>query len=386
MTTHILIVDKNTFNQHLQYLFIGTGNGEPFMMNGIGKTSKRFNPTKEKNQFGMLADFNRLRIGDYVIFYLQQKGNIGGFFGLFKVASLPFIHSNHNDKYPNLTKELEYRALIKPCNVYESPVSEWEALDDIKQIQSPFQMLWSLIYRKLKGNRGNTMITLYESERLIYLLMQKNNQKSLKLKKNESLVYNKNTNQIEITNGSFKKYEEKRKNINIINRIVYKNRCNHKYETHLQAYITQYIGTNKNKTLDNSILSNKEKVIWIGNEVSCGVGMQRMDIVIVTESNAQQINNLYIIELKCCKMEPEHVRQMYRYVDWIYQYYIPNKPSIVQPILITKGNSENLEEIKKETAKFNSYTTKRNVKSLRFINYKIEDNNIIFENYELHRK
>ena len=66
--------------------------------------------------------------------------------------------------------------MLKPYKVYPKGVSEWEALDEIKNITSPYQMLWSLIYRKLKGNRGNTMITLYESERLISLIRNKNKQ------------------------------------------------------------------------------------------------------------------------------------------------------------------------------------------------------------------
>ena len=56
-------------------------------------------------------------------------------------------------------------------------VTEWEALDEIKGLNAPSQMLWSLIYRKLKGNRGNCMITLYESERLCQLIRQKNNRR-----------------------------------------------------------------------------------------------------------------------------------------------------------------------------------------------------------------
>ena len=31
MTTHVVIVDKDTFQQHLKYKFIGTGNGKPFL-------------------------------------------------------------------------------------------------------------------------------------------------------------------------------------------------------------------------------------------------------------------------------------------------------------------------------------------------------------------
>jgi len=71
--------------------------------------------------------------------------------------------------------------MIEPYKVYPIGVTEWEALDEIKYIQSPNQMLWSLIYRKLRANRGNTMITIYESERLIKLIKDKNNSKTLKL-------------------------------------------------------------------------------------------------------------------------------------------------------------------------------------------------------------
>ena len=78
-----------------------------------------------------------------------------------------------------LIKSLTFRTLLEPYEVYAKGVTEWEALDEIKYIQSPNQMLWSLIYRKLKGNRGNTMITIYESERLFKLLRDKNNRKKL---------------------------------------------------------------------------------------------------------------------------------------------------------------------------------------------------------------
>jgi hypothetical protein len=67
--------------------------------------------------------------------------------------------------------------------IYAKGVTEREALDEIKLIQSPNQILWSLIYRKLKGNRGNTMITIYESERLFKLLRNKNNRQTLSRQK-----------------------------------------------------------------------------------------------------------------------------------------------------------------------------------------------------------
>lgn len=382
MTTHVVIVDKDTFQQHLKYKFIGTGNGKPFLFNNVN-TSNDIHSSTEKNQFAMLADCNRMRIGDYVIFYLQQSSNIGGFFGLFKVSSLPFIHKEQEENdYPDLTKNLEYRAFIEPFKVYESPVSEWEALDDIQRLTSPCQMLWSLIYRKLKGNRGNTMITLYESERLISLIMLKNNRNCLNLQKNESLKYNQETNKLEIVQEQFEVYRKERECIDIKNRIIFKDSQNQKYETHLQAYIIQNIGTNSVSSLDEALFSENEHVIWIGNEVSCGVGMQRMDIVVVTEKDGQELDNIYVIELKCTPLNTDNIKQMYRYIDWISQYYLPNKQSIVCPILLTKkdDNENNIsQDINKEiehfSTKFNGLV---NMCPLKLVFYEINNDDILF--------
>lgn len=126
---------------------------------------------------GMIADLNRIRVGDNIVFYLQQnieKGiKEGKFFGIFKVKErVGFLDNNDTNQFlsEELGKSLTFRILIKPDNVYPEGVAEWEALDDINNIQSPNQILWSLIYRKLKGNRGNTMITIFEFERLKQLI------------------------------------------------------------------------------------------------------------------------------------------------------------------------------------------------------------------------
>lgn len=86
-----------------------------------------------------------------------------------------FLDNNDDKQFlkDELKKSLTFRCFIEPCEVYAEGVTEWEALDEIKDIISPNQMLWSLIYRKLKGNRGNTMITMYESDRLINLIRKK---------------------------------------------------------------------------------------------------------------------------------------------------------------------------------------------------------------------
>ena len=95
MTTHVFIVDSTTFKIHLEYLFAGTGSkkknglaheGVFIDFNNNRNTSLHFKT--EDNLVGMIADANRVRRGDIIIFYLQQdfSNNIfeGKFFGTFK--------------------------------------------------------------------------------------------------------------------------------------------------------------------------------------------------------------------------------------------------------------------------------------------------------------
>ena len=161
-------------------MFAGTGAGGNFIdFNNVGTTNLHY--ATENNLLGMIADISRIRIGDNVIFYLQQnyfKGiNEGKFYGIFRVKSLGFLDNNDGLQFlmDRLQKSLIFRILIEPLEVYANGVTEWEALDEIKNIHSPNQMLWSLIYRKLKGNRGNTMITIYEFERLRQLIRERSN-------------------------------------------------------------------------------------------------------------------------------------------------------------------------------------------------------------------
>ncbi|MBA7545418.1 hypothetical protein ES705_37786 [subsurface metagenome] len=69
------------------------------------------------------------------------------------------FYRNNQYVLKKLEKSLTFRVKIKPYQVYPEGVTEWKALDDIQKIVSPKQMLWSLIYRKLKGGRGCTPIT-----------------------------------------------------------------------------------------------------------------------------------------------------------------------------------------------------------------------------------
>ncbi len=163
MTTHIFIVDSQTFKVHLENLFCGTG-AKNHAIDFNGRENTELHSTVEGMLVSMIADGGRIRKNDHIIFYLQQNSQQkiyeGKFFGIFKSTMDCCCLDNNDEKqhlFGKLGKSLTFRTLINPYRIYAEGVTEWEALDEIKGICSPNQMLWSLIYRKLKGNRGNTL-------------------------------------------------------------------------------------------------------------------------------------------------------------------------------------------------------------------------------------
>jgi len=381
MTTHVFIVDSKTFKVHLENLFAGTGAGDNIIdFNNVIDTS--LHSTTENNLVSMIADGQRIRQGDYIIFYLQQnfQENIrdGKFYGIFK-AKNDWSFLDHNDASQYLINQLEksltFRTLIEPYKVYSKGVTEWEALDEIKNIQSPNQMLWSLIYRKLKGNRGNTMITIYEAERLFQLIRNKNNREELNLN-NKKLTFDSEDQLIKILDGPQHRYEGRQEEIRILPRLINKYIQRKSFESHLQAFIVQFIGK-----LDNlDLILEGRKIEWLGNEVSCGVGMQRIDVMVSVDQDNQR--TVIPIELKSVEAKKYNVNQIQRYVDWLEQYYIPNRQSDIEPILIAKKlqnkDSQTYRELVEDFNRFNNKN--RNLcKKLVYIEISIKEDNIVFE-------
>lgn len=234
-------------------------------------------------------------------------------------------------------------------------------------------MLWSLIYRKLKGNRGNTMITIYESERLFKLLRDKNSRKVLN-GKNFTYDFDGQEIKIDTTNNV---YTGRKEPINILTRLANKYRERKAFETHLQAYIVQNIARNTNPSLDICLL-NDLPIEWLGNEVSCGVGMQRIDIMLsVVKSNSKIV---IPIELKAVEADVKNIYQIQRYVDWLEQYYIPNRISDIHPVLIArKIEDKNNLSYKAIIRSFKEFNKKNNkCLPLKYIEYELKNNNIEF--------
>ncbi len=380
MTTHVFIVDTNTFKYHVEYLFAGTGAKENRIdFNNTSTTS--LNHTTENNLVGMISDSQRIRKGDFLIFYLQQNysENVyeGKFYGIFKIKEdLSFLDNNDARQFlrRELIKSLTFRTRIEPFEIYAKGVTEWEALDEIKHIQSPNQMLWSLIYRKLKGNRGNTMITIYESERLFKLLRDKNSRQILAGK---NFTFDTKTQEIKV-DRVVHNYTGREEKINILPRLIKKYNDNLKFETHLQAYIVQNIGRGTNKDLDECLLSGLN-FEWLGNEVSCGVGMQRIDAMLSLTKNNTKV--VMPIELKSIEASTENIIQIQRYVDWLEQYYVPNRISDIQPVLISKKiSNKNSEGYKEIVESFKQSNRKNNrCMPIKYIEYELENDNLKFD-------
>lgn len=380
MTTHVFIVDFVTFKYHLEYLFAGTG-AKDNVVDFNAKATTSLKPTTENNLVGMIADSQRIRKGDYIVFYLQQDLSEGiyegKFYGIFKAKEdLSFLDNNDKNQFlkDELVKSLTFRTLIEPYEVYTVGVTEWEALDEIKFIQSPNQMLWSLIYRKLKGNRGNTMITIYESDRLFKLLRDKNSRQTLK---GSNFTYDYLTQEVKLDNNR-NTYSGRKETIDILTRLGRKYSEGKAFENHLQAYIIQNIGRSKNKTLDSCLL-NGLPLEWIGNEVSCGVGMQRIDVMLSVLKDNSRI--VIPIELKAVEADTRNIFQVQRYVDWLEQYYIPNRISDIHPVLISKKIEDKTTTSYKTIIKTFEEFNKKNKRCLplKFIEYELIGNALSFK-------
>ena len=357
MTTHVFIVDSTTFKVHLENLFAGTGAKDIVVDFNNNVTSKLASQT-EQVLVDMIADVSRAREDDHLIFYLQQNFRDGiregKFYGIFKIKKsdnlLAFYDPNDRMQYlkNKLNKSLTFRVIIEPYQVYSIGVTEWEALDDIQHIISPNQMLWSLIYRKLKGNRGCTPITTYESQRLCNLIRTKNNRKVLEVG-GEQLTFDKESERIKLVDRSRPDYKGRKIGINILPRLMRKYRENKQFEHHLEALISQNLGRNNWPSLDHHLLDEK-KIVWFGNQVSCGVGMQRIDVLFSLKKEEQYYH--CPVELKSTFSSEDNIRQLKRYVDWMNQYFVPNLPGDICPILITRKIPENQVGRRKEF-KFN---------------------------------
>lgn len=147
----------------------------------------------------------------------------------------------------------------------------------------------------------------------------------------------------------------------------------------MQAYIVQNCLADP---LRNLLHIDAKKATWIGNEVSCGVGMQRIDVVTVQEDNRSVRIN--IIELK--DEEPYDSIITYQlpwYIDWVKNYWCPlytGKEITIYPIVIAKKTNDRNRERFHNSSNTLVYPTQDDisVSAVEYIAFDI-DEDITFE-------
>lgn len=396
MTTHVFIVDKDTFPVHLKYMFAGTG----FKDNDVDLSNPsaiNLHHTVEKTIIGLLSDIKRIRAGDKVIFYLTQTAKTEGkFFGVFKIKSnSPLVFHEQNGDYllNSLKRQLIFRTLIEPMEVYPTGVTEWEALDNIEEIKIPKDLIWSLIYRKLKGNRGCTPITEEESDKLIELIKEKNDHQSLE--KSHHLTFDNERQEIIKDSVNTMGYDESRtqKELDIFSLMRLRHDQGRSHEVHLQTYVTENAGKD-NESL-NIITGTSSELIWLGNEVSCGVGMQRIDVFPIIIINGEK--EFRVIELKSVYATKDITRQLKRYIDWTKLFIDDANVEKIRPIIVSlkipdysKSSKRKYEtEAKTKYSDFfqslidslDSFNAGNNCKPIKFFEYSIKEE-IEFEEFD----
>lgn len=317
---HVFIVNNQTFNTHLKYLFAGTGNDKKTDLFYITETDK-FNSDKgyeqkdtytDGNSYTMLADINRVRIGDDVLFYNCSTHK---FYGIFEIASKPFFEDvKDNCLFDELGKNLTFRVLIKPKEVFSKGLLETDALDSIKDIDKPYELCWSLIYRKLLGERGCAYITPYELDKLRNLLLKNNNN----LTCFNSLSFDETSEEIVSSNLQQVTYNSNNISPDIFSRIKARKNRKFSFESHLQAYLLSNI-----ENLDILPISpTTVPISWIGNEVYCSMGGKRIDLLIIQENQTDVYMN--IVELKDEPCKVDIFEQLDYYIKWCSEFIAPN--------------------------------------------------------------
>jgi len=312
---HVFIVNENTLPIHLEYMFVGTSAGG------------------RDNNVSLLSDMLRIKEDDFIFFYIEGRENKKGrFFGVFKAVDSTVYHlTGNNATHPNLPVKLIYRKKIKPYKVYPKGVLEWIALDKLPTYAK--ELLWTLIYRKMKGQRGNTMLFPWEVERLISLIEDENQGQFLT---GNDFTFDSISYEIKKCNRTRTHYMGDPVNLSISDL--------RNSETHFQAFILQNLSLNRNNFLPQIFGKN---LVWIGNEVFAGSGMQKIDIF--TIEKIDETTYLYrLIELKHPKSSVNinfAPMQLEYYINWAREdiggHILGGKKFNIKPILIVLSRSFN---------------------------------------------
>ena len=339
MNYHLFVVDEESFKEHIRYGFVGTGTSK-----------KTFN-------IELWEDIVRLKKNDKVIFYVKQ---VKKFYGVFKVASKPFFCSDaHNlplsrisiNPQKNQSIYLRYRALIGPDGVYQLGIDEFDLIDILPKKTK--DILWSVIYRKLRGQRGCSPLFDFEYKTIVKKIKEINKIDNGTLLKSGPLMFE---NKEILKSNKSKKYIWSTKNKYDIKKDI----LNDNYSEHYLHAIL----------LDNLPIKIFKNMQWVANELYSGSGMQLVDIMSLNNSIFS------IIEIKKKEINKNITTQIEKYIKWLKSRLGICNKNKYQPIVL----GMEIESEKKQRARmdeFKSFNKKKISLPIKYMEYFIKDKKII---------
>jgi hypothetical protein len=149
------------------------------------------------------------------------------------------------------------------------------------------------------------------------------------------------------------------------------------FENLLQLYFIENIGFRRD--LEPIVGGN---VVWFGNEVACGVGMQKMDLLVINEHGGRR--EYRIIELKDEPVKPDVVDQIEYYVNWASQrsgrHLLDAYEWNIQPVIVAPRRSIGTwRSVVEAFRAFRRYNQKNISLPILYFEFSCRDRSIVFE-------
>lgn len=342
MQMHLFIVNERTLPVHLEYGFAGVSKDkieDPKDAPWLSHTDAR----QERPQVSLYADICRVKQGDELLFYLEKPGHDvghegGRFLGIFEVVSpLPFYEQRGAYLLQELGRPLIYRLLIRPKEIFQQGLTEWQTMDEMSDFKGVHDIPWTLIYRKMEGGRGCTPLLPHEALNIRKMLDLRNSGQRLNTPSvgfdspNVRLEAGTATSTYQGSTTVFDRIDTHLKNLISAN--------SRKWEIQLQAYLMQEIGRNQALT---QLLFPNVNLTWVGNEIFAGAGKQSIDILVFSENGLNTF--IHLIELKSVVADAEAAAQMNRYIKWLRAHIPGISVHQIIPTLIAPGVAQSFHD------------------------------------------
>ena len=127
---------------------------------------------------------------------------------------------------------------------------------------------------------------------------------------------------------------------------------------HLEAYLMQEL--RRNNRLTQQLFPNV-LLDWVGNEIYCGAGMQRIDILAYASNDLNSF--VHVLELKAGEVGPDVASQLNRYVKWLRAHIPGITPQQIVPTVVCPSSVPSFHDA------LGTYLAGHGIESYREIHY-----------------